>query len=139
MPVDPNSRLNKFKKELTELYSDLDFGLKKDSLGNVLIVKNSDCINQSVKTILSTTPGERLMLPEFGSNLKQYVFEQLDFTTTELIIAEVELALERWEDRISVQDVYVEQLEDDNILILTVVYVINETGEVTNFVGKIKQ
>lgn len=139
MPVDPNSRLNKFKKELTEVYSDVEFGLKKNAAGNVVIVKNNDCINQSIKTILSTTPGERLMLPEFGSNLKEYVFEPLDFSTRELIIAEVELALERWEDRISIYDVRVEELEDDNILTLTVEYSINETGEVDNFIGKIKQ
>jgi len=138
MAIDPNSKLNLYKYEISELYSDLDFSLSRNTAGNVVIVKNIDCISQSIKTILSTTPGERLMLPEFGSNLKEYVFEQLDSGTTELIISEVETALERWEDRIAVIDVAVEEDPDGNTIILTVEYSINATGEVDNFIGKIK-
>lgn len=138
MAVDPNSKTNLYKNELTEVYSDLDFGLVKNAAGNVVIVKNADCITQSIKTILSTTPGERLMLPEFGSNLKEYVFEQLDISTSELIIAEVEIALERWEDRISVIDVAVEEDPDGNAIVLTVEYAISGTNEVDSFIGKIK-
>jgi len=138
MAIDPNSKLNLYKNEISELYSDLDFSLSRNTAGNVVIVKNIDCISQSIKTILSTTPGERLMLPEFGSNLKEYVFEQLDSGTTELIISEVETALERWEDRIAVIDVAVEEDPDGNTIILTVEYSINATGEVDNFIGKIK-
>ncbi|MGY0035706.1 GPW/gp25 family protein [Pedobacter sp. NJ-S-72] len=34
-------------------------------------------IEQSIHIILGTTPGERIMQPEFGCNLKRMVFEQL--------------------------------------------------------------
>lgn len=138
MAVDPNSRENLFKEELTNIYSDLDFGLKKDAAGKVVIVKNKDSITQSIKTILSTTPGERLFLPEFGSNLKEYVFEPLDFSTTELIIGEIEIALERWEDRITVVDITVEEEPDENVLKISIDYSISATGAVDNFIGKIK-
>ncbi|HEX5555520.1 MAG TPA: GPW/gp25 family protein [Chitinophagaceae bacterium] len=35
-------------------------------------------IEQSIRIILSTTPGERLMQPEFGCALKRLVFEKID-------------------------------------------------------------
>lgn len=139
MAIDPNSINNLYRKELTKVYSDLDYGLKKDAAGNIIIITNNDVISQSIKTILSTSKGERIMLPEFGSNLKEYIFEPLDISTGELIILEVEEALERWEDRISIIDVRVEEEPDDNIIKITVDYSVNETGEVGNFIGRIKQ
>lgn len=139
MAIDPNSINNLYRKELTKVYSDLDYGLKKDAAGNIIIITNNDVISQSIKTILSTSKGERIMLPEFGSNLKEYIFEPLDISTGELIILEVEEALERWEDRISIIDVRVEEEPDDNIIKITVDYSVNETGEVSNFIGRIKQ
>jgi phage baseplate assembly protein W len=46
----------------------------------VLMVSDTEDIAESIRIILSTTPGERLMQPKFGCNLKKLVFESIDTT-----------------------------------------------------------
>jgi Bacteriophage baseplate protein W len=46
----------------------------------VQMVSDLEDISQSIRIILSTTPGERIMQPTFGCNLKSLVFERADST-----------------------------------------------------------
>jgi phage baseplate assembly protein W len=62
-------------------------------------------IHESILQILGTRPGERLMNPEFGSRLKDLVFEPNDFVFKGLIRRYVIDAIERWETRVYVTDV----------------------------------
>lgn len=66
---------------------------------------------QSIEQILLTRKGERVMLPEFGSNLLKYLFENNDQSTANAVIDEVRDAIARWDDRIIVTDVRVERDE----------------------------
>jgi phage baseplate assembly protein W len=47
---------------------------------SVFMVSDINDIEESIRIILSTTPGERLMQPEFGCDLKRLVFEKVDST-----------------------------------------------------------
>ena len=42
-----------------------------------------EIIKQNFKMVLLTSPGERIMIPEFGVGLRQYLFEQMDFSLTD--------------------------------------------------------
>jgi len=64
-------------------------------------------IRQSIRIILETTPGERVMRPDFGSGLMTMVFEPANYTTIALVKQRVEQALVLWEPRIDVRDVKV--------------------------------
>ncbi len=46
----------------------------------VKMVSNEEDIKESIFIILSTTPGERIMQPEFGCDLKRLAFEINDST-----------------------------------------------------------
>jgi Bacteriophage baseplate protein W len=133
---DPNRFLG---TNVTTRYLDLDFNLSIDASGKVKTAKNTKAIEQSVKTILSTFPGERYMFPEFGSKLKQYLFDQMDIGTKNLMIVEIENSLERWEPRITVSNVDIIEDFDNNSYNITISYVINGTGETENFVGVVKK
>jgi len=110
------------------IYSDLDYNLTITVKGVVKKKLNNDSIIQSIKTILSTYPGERIMNPHFGSRLKAILFEPLDDITSELIETEVNAAVTRWDDRLFVTDVSVTPDYDNNIYDIHVSYVIAATG-----------
>lgn len=71
------------------------------------MVSDEEDIAQSLYIILSTTPGERVMNPEFGCNLNQITFKALDETTRQEIISLVEEAVLNYEPRISLERVEV--------------------------------
>lgn len=45
---------------------------------NMKLVSDEADIGESIRILLGTTPGERIMLPEYGCNLKKLVFEKVD-------------------------------------------------------------
>ena len=122
----------------TVIYSDLDFLLEIDSSGNVKKKINNDAIVQSIKTILSTIPGERIMNPEFGSTLRYILFDPMDDITNDLIQKEIEAAIERWEDRIVVTEVISEIDYDRNYYIINIYYIIGGTRQRESFTAAIK-
>lgn len=74
------------------------------------------CLHDSVFTILSTIPGERVMRPTFGSYLRLILFENINRVTGLKARTEVFRAIGQWEPRVSVQDVLF-TLEDTTIRI----------------------
>jgi hypothetical protein len=80
-------------------------GLATTAAGGVAMVDGDDSVRQAILLLLSTTPGERLMRPRYGSHLHRLVFAPNDHTTAGLAIHYVRQALERWEPRVEVLDV----------------------------------
>lgn len=74
------------------------------------------CLHDSVFTILSTMPGERVMRPNFGSYLRIVLFDSITRATGFRARAEVFRAISVWEPRVSLQDVLFE-LDDTTITV----------------------
>lgn len=56
-----------------------NFPVSFDRLNHrTVLVSGIEDVKQSIYIILNTTPGERIMEPEFGCNLKQLVFDQIN-------------------------------------------------------------
>src|SRR5436305_888198 len=68
---------------------------------------------ESICIILRTRPGERLMRPDFGCGLDRYLFEPNNISTLRLIQEEVKRSLNRWEPRITLNDVRVAVNQSD--------------------------
>ena len=64
-------------------------------------------IRESLWILLSTSPGERVMVPEFGCALWRMVFERLDRTTITEMEELVRRAILKWEPRVDVDAVTV--------------------------------
>jgi uncharacterized protein len=73
----------------------------------VNLVADADDIRESIRLILETDPGERVMRPDFGAGLRRTVFEPINTATLTLVQHRVESALVAWEPRIDVKDVVV--------------------------------
>ncbi len=76
------------------------FPLRTDATGAIALVRGEREIEESIRLILATAPGERPMRPEFGCAVHDYVFAPADASTAGQIAYEVRVALERWEPRI---------------------------------------
>jgi len=75
--------------------------------------RNAAALRQSsMIMILGTAPGERLMLPEFGSNLPFLVFEPNDELLVREVQEETATALQRWDPNIVVVGVAPENQDD---------------------------
>ena len=85
-----------------EIYSEVHGKFAKDDNGDVQKLFNADCINHSIRAIIKTKPGERVMLPEFGCNLDWLLFEPIDEDTAAKIGYEITNAIGRWEDRCAI-------------------------------------
>ena len=83
------------------------FPLLTDATGGIGLVTQEREIEQALRIILSTVPGERPMRPEFGCRIHDHVFAVVSGATAGQVALDVRQALERWEPRIIVRDVAV--------------------------------
>jgi phage baseplate assembly protein W len=83
------------------------FPLRLDARGELCLVEYETDIQEAIRIILDTTPGERVMRPDFGVGLRSLLFEPMNSATISLVCHRVEQALTLWEPRIRVEEVKV--------------------------------
>lgn len=64
------------------------------------MLRDVDAIYQSIDNILLTSKGQRLFLPEFGTNIIEFVFDPMDVGTLFRMKVELIQAIQIWEPRI---------------------------------------
>jgi phage baseplate assembly protein W len=113
----------------------VSFPMRTDRTGRVALVTGTREIEESIRLILATAPGERPMRPEFGCAVHDYVFAPADAGTAGDIAYAVRVALERWEPRIDVEDVTVRfERADEGVLYIDVRYALRGTNDPRNLV-----
>jgi phage baseplate assembly protein W len=111
------------------------FPVRSDATGRIALSREGHEIEESIRLILATAPGERPMRPEFGCAVHEHVFAPADVTTGGAIAYAVRVALDRWEPRIELQDVQVRFDEvDRGVLYIDVHYAIRGTNDPRNLV-----
>lgn len=79
-----------------------------DERGTVALVADEAELEQAIRIILSTAPGQRVMRPEFGCRIHELAFAPNNSATAGMAARYVAEALGRWEPRIEVQRVEAE-------------------------------
>ncbi|WP_289152815.1 GPW/gp25 family protein [uncultured Salipiger sp.] len=103
------------------LADQLDYPFGFDPRGRSQLTGKSDHVRDLIEQVLFTAPGERVNRPEFGTPIKDLVFEGLSDTLVATTEQMVHGALIRWLDAlISVEAVEVEAVE--STLTVTVTY-----------------
>jgi phage baseplate assembly protein W len=110
------------------------FPLRTDATGGIALVSRDRELEESIRLILATAPGERPMRPEFGCRIHEHVFAPVDPSTAGLIAYEVRSALLRWEPRIDVRQVEVSAEGDETTLYIDVHYSIRGANDPRNLV-----
>ena len=80
-------------------------GLSVGATGALSMISGDDSVRQAIVMLLTTAPGERLMRPDYGSQLHRLAFAPNDRTTAGLAIHYVRSALTRWEPRVEIVDI----------------------------------
>jgi phage baseplate assembly protein W len=86
---------------------------------------DEDLIKQTIMQLVLTIRGERIMRPEVGSNVYSFVFEQNNTVLADVIRAEVQTVIGRFEPRVILRDVKVQRKESE--VLCTIEYVIIST------------
>jgi uncharacterized protein len=84
------------------------FPIAVDATGRIVLSKYEDDIREALRIILSTSKGERVMRPDFGASLHDFVFESMSATNIGRLQAAIRDALIKWEPRVQLISVDVE-------------------------------
>ena len=103
--------------------------------GELALAAGEEDIRQSIRIILGVNPGERVMRPDFGAGLRDFVFEPASPGTLHRIEARVKEALIEWEPRVDVTEVSVtlDGAEKSRILI-AIAYRVRSSNSLANLV-----
>lgn len=88
--------------EINTIYRDLAYQPKLTQSGDVQVVENAIAVKQALLTILETAKGDRLFEPDFGCDLRRFLFEPMDGQTSTDIKEAIEGSIGRFEPRVTV-------------------------------------
>lgn len=111
------------------------FPVKVDGAGRIALSEFEEDIREAVRIILLTSRGERVMRPEFGTGLHDFVFETMSVTNIGTIQAAIQNALIEWEPRIQLLSVHVEADQGEvGKLLINIDYEVRATNTQFNLV-----
>lgn len=91
-------------------------------------------IKESLIILLKTSLGERVMQPEYGANLVDMLFENINVTTATIIINRLKRAILFFEPRVKVSDIDMVPDIPEGRIMVTISYTIISTNTRTNLV-----
>ena len=111
-------------------YRDINITFKKHPVTNDIVVsRDASAIKQAIVNLLLTNKGERLMNPDYGSDIRRYLFEPLDYGTANQIKGNIRDTIERFEPRISVLRISCSPNYNDNGFDVEMTYRIQGTDD----------
>lgn len=101
----------------------LGFPPRVDADGRLTWSVGEENVRESIRLILLTEPGERLMREEFGCGLRRFLFEPNTVTTRQLIRERITQAIGRWEPRVALEAVEIEaDSENPRLVAITILF-----------------
>jgi phage baseplate assembly protein W len=110
------------------------FPVAVDGGGGIAETAGPAKIEEAIRIILGTRYGERVMRPTFGANLSSLAFAPNNIATANLARHYVQDALARWEPRIDLLDVLVENDNRAGALLIHVHYRVRATQDAQSMV-----
>lgn len=106
-----------------------------DHTGSMRLTDGVEDLERSMRLVLMTAPGERVMRPEFGCKIWELLFEPVTANLLGLISEAVRDALAQWEPRVEVEDVTsIPDGADDAMVRVRIGYRVRATNDRRNLV-----
>ena len=111
------------------------FPMRVDQSGSIATSSGASDIDSSIRMILTTAPGERLMRPEFGCKIWELLFEPINANTMGLMSEAVKEAIGRWEPRVTLEDVRLDPSgQHAGEVLIEIDYLVRTTNDRRNLV-----
>ena len=106
-----------------------------DHTGALRLTDGAQDLERSIRVVLATAPGERVMRPQFGCRIWEMLFEPVTPGLLGEMSAAVKDALAQWEPRVTVDDVdVVPDAQDHSLVRIAVTYRVRATNDRRNLV-----
>ena len=116
-------------KKIT-LYQDFKKELEISPVSqDITVWKDEDAVKESIRNLILTDRGERLMQPNIGGNLNAMLFENITPATLILIKNNVENTVNLYEPRAELIDVKVTSQIDDNTVRVNILFYITNVQQ----------
>ena len=90
---------------------------------------DTQAITNSLFNLFNTRKGERYLFPEYGTDIHRYLFSPLNDITARSVGVSIKRTFETFEPRVTVKDVQVVIIEDQNSFIVNISYLIKATKQ----------
>ena len=110
------------------------FPIRLDA-GRIAMNSYEDHVRQSIRLILQTAKGERVMRPDFGCGIYDFVFAPINTATIAMIQSSIREALTAWEPRVELTKVDISTDDaDEGKLLISIDYRVRSTNNEFNLV-----
>ena len=121
---------------MNKQYFGIKYPFRRDDFQHFFVDVNNnrkEKARSQIMHIVFTPKGQRLRLPEFGTNLIKYIFDQDDSITWEAVKNEVSDAVRRWSNNLVINNIQVvKNEEDESEIFVRLDYGVVEGNKVTN-------
>lgn len=118
------------KSKKITLYQDFKKNLEKSPVSSDLtVLKDEDSVKESIKNLILTDRGERLMQPDLGGNISGMLFENITPATLVLIQNNVRTTIDLYEPRAELIDVIASSNIDDNVVKVEIAFYITNVQQ----------
>ena len=109
-------------------YINIDFPFKDSDKGFYFKLNstNTDAIRSDLLHLLLTNKGERLYLPDFGSDLQKYIFEPNDSITHEQIKDNLNENIKRYIPNLIINDITFKNNNIEELIIVELTYTVTD-------------
>ena len=105
-------------------FKDLSMSFQNNPLTNDLIAfpKNENAIARSIRNIVFTVPGEKFFNEDFGSEVSQLLFENVDNISALTVRDQIRQSITNFEPRVDLRTVDVSADFDNNSFDVVIIY-----------------
>ncbi|MDD4109920.1 MAG: GPW/gp25 family protein [Clostridia bacterium] len=116
-----NNNYSQKKNTYTDLFLDLslepfEISINSKTTNNngkdIKVAYDLNAIKNSIVNLFNTIPGDRILLPDYGCDLRQYVFERISETMAKFIGRIIKTSIEQWEPRVTIANINVDGYVD---------------------------
>jgi len=98
---------------------------------NIKVALDVEAVQNSINNMFLFTKGERIIQPNYGNSLYEYLYEPVNELTAKKLGQAILSMFELWEPRVTIDNILIDPQPDDNTFYVEVSYTIPSLGNET--------